>query len=174
MRLAQTTSIRRERRERPLPRRRRARIALAASIAGVFAVALAGGPVNAADEGVPAPSPVVRELETALARAVERFQARDVDGVLGYVSDQYRTGPFTKGGLREQLVALFSVYDAVQAKIRIDSVRMVNGTAWVYTTGEISGRLSLISTWVRLFSWRRELEVTRREAQGWRLYGYQR
>jgi len=174
MRLAQTTSIRRGRHERPLPRRRRARTALAASIAGIFAVALASGPVIAADEGVPAPAAVVRELETALARAIERFQARDVDGVLGYVSDQYRTGPFTKAGLREQLVALFSVYDAVQAKIHIDSVRMVNETAWVYTTGEISGRLSLIATWVRLFSWRRELEVARREAQGWRLYGYQR
>ena len=174
MRLALTTSIRRGRRERVLPRRRRGRTALAASIAGVLAVALASGPVIAADEGVPAPASVVRELETALSRAVERFQARDVNGVLGYVSDQYRTGPFTKAGLREQLAALYGLYDAVQAKIRVDSVRMVNGTAWVYTTGEISGRLSLLGTWVTFLSWRHELEVARREAPGWRLYGYQR
>jgi len=169
MRFALTTSIRREHREWP----RRGRASFAASIVLIIA-ALASSPVIADEEGVAAPASVVRELETALSRAVERFQARDVNGVLGYVSDQYRTGPFTKAGLREQLAALYGVYDAVRAKIRIDSVRIVNGTAWVYTTGEISGRLALIGTWVTLLSWRHELEVARREAPGWRLYGYQR
>src|SRR5438128_1499135 len=55
--------------------------------------------------GVAAPAPVVQELRATLALAVQRFEARSAPGVLAYVSDQYRTGPFTKAGLREQLGA---------------------------------------------------------------------
>jgi hypothetical protein len=125
------------------------------------------------DPGEPAPTAVVRELQAALAEARQRFEARDVPGVLAHISDQYRTGPFTKPVIREQLHAIAGVYDAVKAPIRIDHVQMVGDHAWVYSTGEIAGRLRLVGTWVVLYSWQRELEVARREAGRWRLFGYQ-
>ena len=115
---------------------------------------------------------VVRELQSALVQAIQRFEARDMGGVLGHVSEQYRTGPFTKAGVRQQLIAIYSIYDTVQARIRIEEVQMVDGNAWVYSTGEVSGRLPLVGA-VVFMSWQRELEVARREAGGWRLFGYQ-
>jgi hypothetical protein len=138
--------------------------------AGHVAVGSAETP---ADPGVPAPASVVRELQAALDEARRRFESRDVPGVLTYVSEQYRTGPFTKAVVREQLNAINGVYDTVRAPIRIDHVQMVGDHAWVYSTGEIAGRLRMVGTWVVLYSWRRELEVARREGGRWRLFGYQ-
>ena len=129
-----------------------------------------GGPLV---PGAPAPAAVVRELQAALAQTVQRFEARDTAGVLGYVSEQYRTGSFTKAGVRQQLIAIYSIYDTVHARIRIDEVQMVDGNVWVYSTGEVSGRLPLVGAWVVFMSWQHELEVARREAGGWRLFGYQ-
>lgn len=123
--------------------------------------------------GVPAPADVVRELNAALTEAIRRFDAKDVDGVLAFVSDKYRTGPFTKPVVREHLLAIYGVYDMVRATVRLDDVRIVGEHAWVYSTGEVSGRLPLVGTWLRFLSWTRELEVARREAGGWRLFGYQ-
>jgi hypothetical protein len=134
---------------------------------------LATGSALAAQQGVAAPAQVSKELQAALAQAAERFEARDVAGVLTWVSDRYRTGALTKSGLREQLIAIYSIYDAVSARIRIDEVRMVDGHAWVYSTGEVSGQLPLVGTWVVFLSWQHELEVARREAAQWRLFGYQ-
>ena len=131
------------------------------------------GAALAAQQGVTAPAQVVGELQAALAKATQRFEARDVAGVLASISDQYRTGPFTKPAIREQLIAIYGIYDAVRARVRIDEVQMVEGHAWVYSTGEVSGRLPLVGTWVVFLSWQRELEVARREAGGWRLFGYQ-
>jgi hypothetical protein len=124
-------------------------------------------------EGVPAPPAVVQELKLTLARALERFQAKDLPGVLAYVSDQYWTGPFTKASLRVQLQAIFGVHEEVRGRVRIDDVRMVGERAWVYSTGALTGRLALVGQWVPLFTWEHELEVARREPGGWRLYGYQ-
>ena len=123
--------------------------------------------------GVAASPDVVRELQAVLLLAVRRFEAKDVEGVLTYVSDRYRTGPFTKPGLRSYLNGIYGVYDTVRAQVRIDDVRMVGEHAWVYSTGEVSGRLPVWGGWVQLFKWRRELEVARRESTGWRLFGYQ-
>lgn len=123
--------------------------------------------------GVAAPAGVVREVEAGLAQAVQRFEARDVAGVLAQVSEQYRTGPITKAVLREQLLATYALYDSVKAKVRIDEVRMVGEHAWVYSTGEVSGRLRLLGTPIVFLSWERELEVVRREGGAWRLFGYQ-
>jgi hypothetical protein len=134
---------------------------------------LATGSALAAQQGVPAPARVTKELQAALAQVVERFEARDVAGVLTRVSDQYRTGPLTKSGLRDQLIAIYSIYDVVRARIRIDDIRMVDGHAWVYSTGEVSGQLPLVGTWVVFLSWQHELEVARREPGQWRLFGYQ-
>jgi len=134
-----------------------------------------GGRAVAAEQatGVIAPADTVQALRATLGQAVQRFEAQSVPGVLAYVSDQYRTGPLTKPGIREQLLAVYSLYDAVKVQVRIDEVRMVGEHAWIYSTGEVSGRLRLVGTWIVFLSWQRELEVARREAGGWRLFGYQ-
>ncbi len=121
--------------------------------------------------GAPAPEPVMRELRQALAAAIERFQALDPAGVLAHVSEQYRNGPFTKRSLREHLLAMFTLYDAVRARVRVGEVRLVDGAAWVYSTGEISGRLRGIGVWTSALAWEREPDVARRENGAWRLVG---
>ena len=57
---------------------------------------------------------------------------------------------------------MFALYDTVRARVRIDEVRMVDGAAWVYSTGEISGRLRGLGVWTTVLSWEREPEVARR------------
>jgi hypothetical protein len=121
--------------------------------------------------GAAAPEPVTRELQQALAAATERFQALDSPGVLAHVSEQYRNGPFTKPSLREHLLAMFTLYDTVRARIRVDDVRLVDGAAWVYSTGEISGRLRGIGVWTSALTWEREPDVARKEGGAWRLVG---
>src|SRR5215472_18679888 len=73
--------------------------------------------------GVAAPRGVVVELKDALGHATERLQARDEAGVLSHVSDRYRSGSLTKPAIREQLHALFAIYDSLQAKVQIDDAR---------------------------------------------------
>jgi hypothetical protein len=124
--------------------------------------------------GAPAPRSVVLELQQALALATGRLQAMDAAGVLSYVSDRYRSDSLTKPAVREQLWALFSVYDTLRAKVHIDDVRTVGEDAWVYSTGEVSGRLRMLGTWMPVLSWTREPEVARREQGVWRLYGNQK
>lgn len=123
--------------------------------------------------GTAAPAPVVAELRTALEQGAQRFEAKDLDGLLGYVSEQYWTGPFTKASLQAQLAAIFQFYPQVRARVRIDEVRLVGPHAWVYSTGELSGQLPLVGQWTTFLWWDRELEVARREGGTWRLYGYQ-
>jgi hypothetical protein len=156
----------------------RATLALAGALwllgsPGLHATRLAESSTQEPAPGVAASPEVVRELQGVLGLAIRRFEAKDPEGVLAYVSDQYRTGPFTKAGLRSQLFGIYGVYDTVRAQVRIDDVRMVGEHAWVYSTGEVSGRLPWVSSWVRFLTWRRELEVARREGNGWRLFGYQ-
>ncbi len=121
----------------------------------------------------PAPRKVMLELEQALAHAIERFQALDEAGVLGHVSDLYRTDPLTKAAIREQLRAMFALYDTLRAQVRIDEARTAGERAWVYSTGEVSGRLRWLGTWTPILSWQHEPEVAQREQGVWRLYGYQ-
>jgi hypothetical protein len=123
--------------------------------------------------GIPAPAPVARELREVLAQAIRRFEARDAPGVLAHVSDRYWTGPLTKTTVRAQLLGLFQLYEALRAQVRIDDVRMVGEHAWVYSSGEITGRLPILGAWMSVYWWERELEVARREDGTWRLYGYQ-
>jgi hypothetical protein len=123
--------------------------------------------------GIAAPAQVVRELREALAQAIQRFEAKDAPGVLTHVSDRYWTGPLTKAAIRAQILALFQIYDVLQARVRIDDVRMVGEHAWVYSSGEVTGRLPILGSWMSLYGWERELEVARREGGAWRLYGYQ-
>ena len=123
--------------------------------------------------GVPAPPGVVEEIRAELAHAVERFQARDAEGVLQHISEEYWTGPLGKRAIRAQLVTLLQVHQQVRARVTLDEVRLVGQHAWVWTSGEITGQLAVVGTWVQLFVWERELEVARREQGVWRLYGYQ-
>jgi hypothetical protein len=125
----------------------------------------------AAPPGTPAPAATVSELQQTLAAASGRFQAMDTAGVLAYVSDRYRNGPITKSSVRDNLLAMFALYDTVRAQVRLDEVRVVNGAAWVYSTGEITGRLRGLGVWTTVLSWEREPEVARREGAAWRLEG---
>jgi hypothetical protein len=134
----------------------------------------------APSSGAAAPAPgelaspeVVAQLQQALAQAVDRFQRMDVEGVLANVSDRYRTGPLTKPVLREQLRAMFAANDAVRAAVRIDEVRLIDGRAWVYSTGQVTGRVRWLGTPVTLLAWERAPEVAWREGGRWRLIGDQ-
>jgi hypothetical protein len=123
--------------------------------------------------GEPAPSAVVAEIQQTMAAAVARFEAMDEAGVLAHVSEQYRTGALTKAVVAEQLRAVFALHDQVKARVRIDAVRMVGDAAWVYSTGQVTGRLRLLGGSTPVATWTRELEIARRENGRWRLYGYQ-
>ena len=124
--------------------------------------------------GTAAPAEVVSQLQAEVTAAARQLEGRDTEGVLRHVSEQYRTGPLTKPALRAQLQTMFALYDALKVRVRIDTVRMVGDHAWVYSTGELSGRFAWLDRWVPVLSWQRELEVARREDGVWRLFGYQR
>ena len=119
-----------------------------------------------------APPELVSELGPAVERARQRFEARDAAGVLAHVSEQYRSGGLTKADLRQQLLAMFALYEVLRAGVIIDKVQVVDGAVWVYTSGEVSGRLPLLG-WVPVLTWQNEPEVARREDAGWRLFGFQ-
>jgi hypothetical protein len=130
-------------------------------------------PPAPARPGQPASPQVIEALRAVLGHAVQRFEARDLNGVMALISDQYKTGPFTKPTVRAQLATMFRIYDAMRATVRIDDVRIVGDQAWVYSTGEAAGRLPFVGQWITLMWWERELEVARRENGAWRLFGYQ-
>jgi hypothetical protein len=119
-----------------------------------------------------APPELVSELSPAVERARQRFEARDAAGVLAHVSEQYRSGGLTKADLRQQLLAMFALYEVLRARVIIDNVQVVDGAVWVYTSGEVSGRLPFLG-WVPVLTWQNEPEVARREDAGWRLFGFQ-
>ncbi|HEU4367231.1 MAG TPA: hypothetical protein VFV05_03265 [Methylomirabilota bacterium] len=142
-------------------------------IALVFAASCAGAPATAQTlVATPAPPGVATELSQALERARGRFEARDLSGVLASVSEQYRSGGMTKAAVHEQLLAMFTLYQELRARVTVDRVELVNGGTRVYTSGEVTGRLPLVG-WVVVLTWQGEPEVVRREAAGWRLFGFQ-
>jgi len=148
---------------------------VAALTLGLFAAPLAAAAQQAGKvlPWDPAPRQVLLELQKALAHASERFQAMDEAGVLSHVSDHYRTDPLTKAAIREQLRVMFALYDTLRAQVRIDEAWTAGDHAWVYSTGEVSGRLRWLGTWTPILSWQHEPEVAQREQGVWRLYGYQ-
>jgi hypothetical protein len=120
----------------------------------------------------PAPPELITELRPIVERARQRFEARDAGGVLANVSEQYRSAGMTKAGLREQLLSMFALYDTMRVRLTVDRVQLVDGAVWVYTSGEVSGRLPLLG-WMRVLAWQNEPEVARREGSAWRLVGFQ-
>ena len=120
----------------------------------------------------PAPPGTAEELGAVVERARLRFVAKDVAGVLAYVADNYRSTGLTKPDVRQHLLTLFSLYEELRARVRLDHVEIVEGDVWFYTTGEVTGRLPLVG-WVTVLSWQREPEVARRQDNVWRLVGFQ-
>lgn len=116
---------------------------------------------------------MVEEIRTTIVRAVERFEARDLEGVLAHVSEEYWTGPLGKRAVRAQLLTILQIHLQVRARVQLDEVRLVGPHAWVWTTGEVAGQLAFVGQWLGVAAWERELEVARREQGVWRLYGYQ-
>ena len=123
---AQAAAPRRPARGPPRPRRRTA----PAPAAGIR------GPASRA------PPAVVEEIRAELAHAVERFEARDAEGVLAHISEEYWTGPLGKRAIRAQLLTLLQLHQQVRARVTLDEVRLVGAHAWVWTTGEITGQLA--------------------------------
>ena len=123
--------------------------------------------------GSPASPEIVAEIQRAVDVAVSRFHAMDMTNLLAQVSDHYRTGSLTKAGIADQLRAVFTIHDQVWARVRVDAVRLVGEHVWVYSTGEVTGRVRYLGGTILVASWERELEVARRENGLWRLYGYQ-
>jgi hypothetical protein len=136
------------------------------------ATATAAAAPSATRVAVPAPPGTVAELSSLVEQARQRFVARDAAGVLAHLADNYRSGGLTKPGVRQQLLTLYSLYDALRARVQVDQVDVVDGDAWVYTTGEVAGHLPVVG-WITVFSWQREPEVARREGAAWRLVGFQ-
>jgi hypothetical protein len=121
---------------------------------------------------VPAAPAVTAEIARLVETARQRFEARDVAGVLAHVSEQYRSAGFTKAAVRQQILAMFGLYQEMRARVRLDAVEVVDGATWLYTTGELSGRLPLMG-WMTVLAWQREPEVVRREGADLRLFGFQ-
>ncbi len=119
-----------------------------------------------------APPEVVAELQRSIERARQRLEARDANGVLAYVSQHYRSQGLTKADVGEHLHAVCNLYEQLRVRVTIDHTRIVDGVVWVYTTGEVSGRLPFIG-WVPALSWRNQPEVARNEGSTWRLFGFQ-
>jgi hypothetical protein len=146
----------------------------------VLALALVGGtrasdavaPGPAAVVATPAPPQVTAELSSAVERARARFEARDLAGVLAAVSEQYRSSGMTKAAVHDQVNGMFALYQQLRARVTVDRVEMVGEGAWIYTSGEVSGRLPIVG-WVTVLTWEGEPEVARREGTGWRLFGFQ-
>jgi hypothetical protein len=138
-------------------------------------VHIRGGGAAAAAQlpGAPASADVREAIESTIRTAIRRLEARDVGGVLVHVSEQYRTEDLTKVGIRDQLSAVVALYDALRVRLRVDDVRVAGDTAWIWTTGELMGRLPVLPVWTSAFTWERMPEVARRENGAWRLYGFQ-
>jgi hypothetical protein len=132
----------------------------------------ASGTTAAPRVATPAPPGTAEELGAVVEQARLRFVAKDAAGVLAHLADNYRSGGLTKSDVRQQLLALYSLYEQFRARVQLDHVEMVDGDVWFYTTGEVTGRLPLVG-WVTVLSWQREPEVARRQGEVWRLVGFQ-
>src|SRR5438552_17846386 len=100
------------------------------------------------------------------------FFASNAAAELAHHSYNYRTGEFTKPDVRQQLLALYSLYEALRARVQVDHVEMVDGDVRFYTTGELTGRPPLVRC-LTVLPWQRAPHVARRQGDVWRLAGCQ-
>src|SRR2546425_4509919 len=103
-----------------------------------------GGMLATPAPGVPgaraAPPELVNELRPVVEHARQRFEARDATGVLAHVSEQYRSGGLTKADLRQQILAMFSLYEIPRARFTIHDRQDLAGPGWGSPTGHASRR----------------------------------
>ena len=132
----------------------------------------ASGTTTAPRVATPAPPGTAEELGALVEQARRRFVAKDAAGVLAHLAENYRSSGVTKPDVRQQLLALYALYEELRARVQLNHVEIVDGDVWFYTTGEVTGRLPLVG-WVTVLSWQREPEVARRQGDGWRLVGFQ-
>src|SRR5882724_5790011 len=76
----------------------------------------ASGTTAAPRVATPAPPGTAEELGAVVEQARLRFVARDAAGVLAHLADNYRSGGLTKPDVRQQLLALYSLYEALRAR----------------------------------------------------------
>ena len=145
---------------------------LRTALLGLLLWTSVSGTTTAPRIATPAPPGTAEELGAVVEQARLRFVAKDTTGVLAHLADNYRSSGFTKPDVRQQLVALYSLYEELRARVRVDHVEIVDGDVWFYTTGEVTGRLPLVG-WVPVLSWQREPEVARRHGKTWRVVGFQ-
>jgi hypothetical protein len=55
--------------------------------------------------------------------------------------------------VRQQLRAVYATHHAVRARVRIREVRMIDGRAWVASSGEITGRVRVLGTQATVYQW---------------------
>ena len=132
----------------------------------------ASGTSTAPRVATPAPPGTAEELGALVEHARRRFVAKDAAGVLAHLADNYRSSGVTKPDVRQQLLALYALYEELRARVHLNHLEIVDGDVWFYTTGEVTGRLPFVG-WVTVLSWQREPEVARRQGQVWRLVGFQ-
>jgi hypothetical protein len=132
----------------------------------------ASGTTTAPRVATPAPPVTAEVLSAVVEQARLRFVAKDAAGVLAHLADNYRSAGLTKPDVRQHLLALYSLYEELRARVQVNHVEIVDGDVWFYTTGEVTGRLPLVG-WVTVLSWQREPEVARRQGDVWRLVGFQ-
>jgi hypothetical protein len=152
--------------------RRTSLLAVILALAVIAGGALPAVASQATVAPTPAPPGMVAELGAVIEQARARFEARDLAGVLASVSEQYRSSGMTKAGVREQLLAIFGLHQQLRARVTLERVHLVAETAWVYTSGEVAGRLPVVG-WVTVLTWQDQPEVARREGHRWRLIGFQ-
>lgn len=151
---------------------RRGRLIVAFGLCLSLTATALASPAEAPATRFIAPPAVAAEIRAAVERARTRFEARDAAGVLANVSEHYRSAGLTKTAVRQQLLAMFSLYEELRARVRVERVEIADGRTEFFTTGDVAGRMPLVG-WVTVLSWETQPEVARREGNGWRLFGFQ-
>src|SRR5207247_5630369 len=121
-------------------------------------LAAGSAPESAARVATPAPAEVITEIQQSIEHTRQRFEARDAGAVLAQVSEQYRSNGLTKSAVRQQLLAMFRLYDALRVRVVVNQVQVVDGDVWLHTSGEITGRLPFLG-WMTVLTWQNEPEV---------------
>ena len=147
-------------------------LALALSVSVVSSSRAAPPSAPAGPARFIAPAGVAAEIRAAVEAARARFEARDAAGILASVSEQYRSAGVTKATVRQQLLAMFAVYEELRARVRVERVEIADGRTEFFTTGDVSGRMPFLG-WVTILTWESQPEVARHENGVWRLIGFQ-
>lgn len=133
--------------------------------------------VSAAALGLPSPlgpaQDEVARLRRLLRAAVRAFEAKDIDAVVAFVSEAYRSGGVTKPLLLVQIQGIFLLYAELRVDLAVRDIRVVGDRAVLTTSGRIRGTPWIGQGEQVVAEWRDLVEVARREGNRWRLYGDQ-